>query len=97
MSMLAADPLVAATYCHGNTKITYSLIDQDKDGNASDVNLTVNEKTHRYMTAYSWFGAIQSPPTNFKFAVLGEHEFDPLLVFDTYLLDAKNNKYVYCE
>ncbi len=96
-SALAANPLPAVTYCHGKTTITYSLIDPDKDGKASDVNLTVNGKTHRYMTAYSWFGSVKRPPKNFKFAVLGEHEFDPLLVFDTYLQDTKNNKYVSCK
>ena len=86
-----------ANYCHEKTKISYRLIDPDNDRKASDVALTVKGKTHRYMTAYSWYGSVTRPPENFKFAILGTQEFDPLLVFDTYLLDSKGKKYVYCE
>lgn len=83
-------------YCHGKTVVEYRLVSPDKNGRASDVDLTVNGKTSRYMTAYSWFGSNQPTPTNFKFAILGEKQFDPLLVFDGYLLDAKKNKYTKC-
>jgi hypothetical protein len=48
------------------------------------------------MTAYSWFGSNQVIPKGFKFAILGEKQFDPLLVFDGYLEDAKNNRYIRC-
>ena len=72
------------------------MVNPEKDGKASDVDLTVNGKTNRYMTAYSWFGSNQPTPKNFKFAILGEKQFDPLLVFDGYLEDAKKNKYTKC-
>ncbi len=83
-------------YCHGKTVVEYRLISPEKDGTASDADLIVNGKTSRYMTAYSWFGSNQVPPKGFRFAILGEKQFDPLLVFDTYLQDAKKNKYTKC-
>jgi hypothetical protein len=83
-------------YCRGKTVIEYRLVNPGKDGTASDVDLTVNGKTSRYMTAYSWFGSNQPTPKNFKFAILGEKQFDPLLIFDGYLEDAKKNKYTKC-
>ena len=83
-------------YCFGKTVIEYQLVDPDKNGTASDVDLTVNGKTTRYMTAYSWFGSNQPTPKNFKFAILGKKQFDPILVFDKYLLDAKKQKYTKC-
>jgi hypothetical protein len=83
-------------YCHGKTVVEYRLINPEKNGTASDVDLTVNGKTSRYMTAYSWFGSNQATPKGFKFAILGEKQFDPLLVFDGYLEDAKKNKYKPC-
>lgn len=83
-------------YCHSKTVVEYRLINSDKNGTASDVDLTVNGKTSRYMTAYSWFGSNQATPKGFKFAILGEKQFDPLLVFDGYLEDAKKNKYKPC-
>lgn len=83
-------------YCHAKTVIEYRLINPEKDGTASDVDLTVNGKTKRFMTAYSWFGSNQITPKGFKFAILGEKQFDPLLVFDGYLEDAKKNKYKQC-
>ena len=83
-------------YCHGTTVVEYGLVNPDKDGKASDAELTVNGKTTRYMTAYSWFGSNKPTPKNFKFAILGEKQFDPLLVFETYLLDSKNQKYTKC-
>ena len=83
-------------YCHKKTVVEFRLIDPAKDGTAQDVNLTINGNTKRYMTAYSWFGSNQPTPKNFKFAILGEKEFDPLLVFDSYLLDAKKNRFTKC-
>lgn len=83
-------------YCHGKTVVEYGLVNPDKDGRSSDANLTVNGKTTRYMTAYSWFGLNQTTPKNFKFAILGEKQFDPVLVFDGYLEDAKKNRYIKC-
>jgi hypothetical protein len=92
----AIEKAEGVVYCHGKTVVEYTPINPDKDGRASDVDLTINGKTTRYMTAYSWFGSNQPTPKNFKFAILGEKQFDPLLVFDGYLLDAKKNKYTKC-
>lgn len=97
-------PLVASAiekpegvvYCHGKTIIEYRLVNPEKNGTASDVDLTVNGKTSRFMTAYSWFGSNQETPKGFKFAILGDKQFDPLLVFDRYLVDAKKLKYTKC-
>lgn len=83
-------------YCHGKTVVEYRLINPEKDGTASDVDLTLNGETKRFMTAYSWFGSNQATPRGFKFAILGEKQFDPLLVFDCYLEDAGKNKYKQC-
>ena len=83
-------------YCHAKTVVEYRLITPEKDGIASDVDLTVNGKTSRFMTAYSWFGSNQVTPKGFKFAILGEKQFDPLLVFDTHLMDARKLKYTKC-
>jgi hypothetical protein len=83
-------------YCHGKTVVEYHLINPEKNDTASDVDLTINSKTARYMIAYSWFGSNQATPKGFRFAILGEKQFDPLLVFDGYLLDAKKNKYIKC-
>ena len=83
-------------YCHGKNVVEYRLINPEKNGTASDVDLTINGKTARYMTAYSWFGSNQATPKGFRFAILGEKQFDPLLVFDGHLLDAKKNKYLKC-
>ena len=83
-------------YCYGKTVVEYRLINPEKNGTSSDVDLIINGKTARYMTAYSWFGSNQATPKGFKFAILGEKQFDPLLVFDGYLLDAKKNKYLKC-
>ena len=85
-----------SVYCHGKTVVEYKLVNPEKNGTASDVDLTVNGKTTRFMTAYSWFGSNQATPKGFKFAILGEKQFDPLLVFDTYLEDAKKLKYIKC-
>ena len=83
-------------YCYGKTVIEYRLVNPEKNGTASDVDLTVNGKTIRVMTAYSWFGSNQVAPKGFKFAILGEKQFDPLLVFDGYLEDANKRKYTKC-
>jgi hypothetical protein len=83
-------------YCHGKTVVEYRLVNPDKNGAAANVDVTLNGKTSRYMTAYSWFGSNQPTPKNFKFAILGERQFDPLLVFSDYLTDAKNQKYIKC-
>lgn len=92
----ATEKAEGVVYCHGKTVIEYRLVNPEKNGTASDVDLTVNGKTNRYMTAHSWFGSNQPTPKNFKFAILGEKQFDPLLVFDGYLEDAKKNKYTKC-
>lgn len=96
LGTFATEKTETLVYCHDKTFIEYRLISPDKNGTASDVDLTINGKTSRYMTAYSWFGSNQPTPTNFKFAILGEKQFDPLLVFDGYLQDAKKNKYTKC-
>ncbi len=92
----AIEKAEGVVYCHGNTIVEYGLINPDKDGRVSDVDLTVNGKTTRYMTAYSWFGSNKPTPKNFKFAILGEKQFDPLLVFDGHLEDAKKKKCTKC-
>ena len=83
-------------YCHGKMVVEYRLVNPEKNGTASDIDLTVNGKTNRYITAYSWFGSNQPTPKKFQFAILGEKLFNPLLVFDDYLEDAKKNKYTKC-
>lgn len=95
-SALAIEKPEGIVYCYGKTVIEYRLVNPQKDGTASDVDLTINGKTKRHMTAYSWYGSNQLPPKNFKFAILGEKQFDPLLVFDSYLEDTKKNKYTKC-
>ena len=100
--MIAALPALAierpegVVYCHGKMVVEFHLVNPEKNGTASDVDLTVNGKTSRVMTAYSWFGSSQASPKGFKFAILGEKQFDPLLVFDGYLQDAKKQKYTKC-
>lgn len=96
MPVSAIEKPEGVVYCHGKTVIEYRLVNPEKNGTASDVDLTVNGKTIRVMTAYSWFGSNQATPWGFKFAILGEKQFDPLLVFDSYLLDAKKRKYTKC-
>ena len=95
-SVMAIEKPEGVVYCHGKTVIEYQLVNPEKNGTASDVDLTINGKTARYMTAYSWFGSNQITPKGFKFAILGEKQFDPLLVFDGYLEDAKKRKYTKC-
>jgi hypothetical protein len=93
---IAIEKAEGLVYCHGKTLIEYRLVNPEKNGTASDVDLTINGKTTRYMTAYSWFGSNQHPPKGFIFAILGENQFDPLLVFDNFLEDAKKNKFKKC-
>ena len=95
-SAYAIEKAEGIVYCHGKTVLEYRLVNPEKNGTASDVDLTVNGKTARFITAYSWFGSNQETPKGFKFAILGEKQFDPLLVFDGYLEDAKKNKYTKC-
>lgn len=95
-NLFAIEKAEGPVYCHGKTIIEYRLVNPERNGTASDVDLTVNGKTSRMMTAYSWFGSNQATPKGFKFAILGEKQFDPLLVFDGYLEDAKKNKYTKC-
>jgi len=92
----AIESPAGVVYCHKKTFVEYRLVNPRKDGTAPDVDLIVNGKTKRYMTAYSWFGSNQPTPKNFKFAILGEREFDPLLVFDNYLEDINKNRYQKC-
>jgi len=80
-------------YCYGKTTLEFVF---DRSNQNNDVLLTVNGKTEKRMTAYSWFGSVQAPPKDFKFAILGEGKYDPLLVFKDYLLDAEKHRYVKC-
>lgn len=80
-------------YCYGKTTVEFVF---DRSNQNNDVFLTVNGKTEKLMTAYSWFGSAQVPPNGFKFAILGEGKFDPLLVFEDHLLDTEKHKYVKC-
>lgn len=89
----AIDAPEGVVYCHG--KMVVEFVFDRSDAN-NDVLLTVNGKTNKVMTAYSWFGSVQKPPKGFKFAILGEGKFDPLLVFEDHLLDAAENRYIKC-
>lgn len=95
-SVLAIEAAEGVVYCHKKTVVELKLINPDKDGRSGNVDLTINGKTKQYMTAYSWYGSIQKPPEGFKYAVLGEGRFNPLLVFDKYLLDKYKAKYTQC-
>ena len=95
-NLLAIEKPEGIVYCHGKTVVEYRLINPEKNGTAADVDLTVNGKTTRLMTAYSWFGSNQVTPKGFKFAILGKKQFDPLLIFDGYLEDAKKQRYTKC-
>ncbi len=90
---LAIEAPEGIVYCHGKTTVEFAF---DRSNSNNDVNLVVNGKSQKALTAYSWFGAVQAPPKGFKFAILGKGDFDPLLVFDGYLLDAKKRKYTKC-
>lgn len=96
VNLFAIEKAEGKVYCHGKTVIEYRLVNPEKNGTSSDVDLTVDGKTTRFITAYSWFGSNQATPKGFKFAILGEKTFDPLLVFDDYLEDAKKNRYKKC-
>lgn len=91
--VLAIEPPEGVVYCFRNTTVEFAF---DRSNENNDVFLTVNGKTQKVMTAYSWFGSVQAPPKGFKFAILGEGEFDPLLVFENHLIDANKNKYSKC-
>ena len=90
---LAIEAPEGVVFCHGKTVVEFTF---DRSNANNDVLLTVNGKTEKVMSAYSWFGSVQAPPPGFKYAILGNDVFDPLLVFEDYLLDAKQNKYVKC-
>ncbi|MDP4909007.1 MAG: hypothetical protein NWR19_04990, partial [Burkholderiaceae bacterium] len=90
---LAIEAPEGVVFCHGQTVVEFRL---DRPGANNDVSLTVDGKTERFMSAFSWFGKNQVVPADFKFAILGKDKFDPLLVFESYLLDANQNKYVKC-
>ena len=96
LPVFAIEKAEGVVYCYGKTVIEYRLVNPEKNGTASDVDLTVNGKTSRFMTAYSWFGSNQETPKGFRFAILGEKQFDPLLVFDDYLEDGNKKKYLKC-
>jgi len=91
--LFAAEKLEGVMYCHNQTVIKFNF---DRSNQKNDVVLTVDDKAQTLMTAYSWYGSNQRPPKGFRFAILGEGRFDPLLVFDDYLIDAANNKYIKC-
>ena len=93
----AIEKAEGVVFCHDKTVVEYRLVNPETDGTAPNVDLSVNGKTSRYMTAYSWFGSNQPTPKNFKFAILAEKQFDPLLVFDGYLEDATKQKYMKCK
>lgn len=80
-------------YCYGKTTVEFVF---DRSNQNNDVLLTVNGQSEKLMTAFSWFGSVQAPPKGFKFAILGEGKFDPLLVFEDHLIDAEKHKYVKC-
>ncbi len=90
---LAIEAPEGIVFCHGKTTVEFAFYRLNAN---NDVLLTVNGKTEKFMSAYSWFGSNQSTPMGFKYAILGRDLFDPLLVFDTYLIDANQNKYVKC-
>ena len=92
-SALAIEAPEGVVFCHGKTVVEFTF---DRSNANNDVLLTVNGKTEKFMSAHSWFGSVQAPPPGFKYAILGNDAFDPLLVFQDYLLDAKQNKYVKC-
>lgn len=91
--LVTAQTRDGVTYCHKQTVIAFQF---DRSNGNNDVFLSVDGKSQKLMTAYSWFGSAQQAPKGFKFAILGEGKFDPLLVFDDYLMDAANNRYVKC-
>lgn len=91
--LFAAENAEGITYCHNQTLIKFTV---DRSNKNNDVLLTIDGRTQTLMTAYSWFGSIQQPPKGFRFAILGEGRFDPLLVFEDHLIDAANNRYLKC-
>jgi len=87
------EPPEGVVFCHETTKIEFAF---DRSNKNNDVILVVDGTRQLAMTAYSWFGSAQTVPKDFKFAILGKGDFDPLLVFDKYLIDAKQKKYTQC-
>lgn len=90
---LAIEAPEGVVFCHERTVVEFRF---DRSNANNDVFLTINGKTEKFMSAFSWFGSNQVVPAGFKYAILGNDKFDPLLVFESYLVDAKQNKYVKC-
>lgn len=90
---LAIEAPEGVVFCHERTVVEFRF---DRSNANNDVFLTIDGKTEKFMSAFSWFGSNQVVPAGFKYAILGNDKFDPLLVFESYLVDAKQNKYVKC-
>lgn len=90
---LAIEAPEGVVFCHEQTVVEFRF---DRSNTNNDVFLTIDGKTEKFMSAFSWFGSNQVVPPRFKYAILGNDKFDPLLVFEGYLVDAKQNKYVKC-
>jgi hypothetical protein len=92
-STFAIEAPEGVVFCSQPTVIEFRF---DRTNANNDVFLTIDGKTEKFMSAFSWFGSTHVVPADFKFAILGKDKFDPLLVFESYLLDANQNKYVKC-
>lgn len=92
-STFAIEAPEGVVFCSQPTVIEFRF---DRTNSNNDVFLTIDGKTEKFMSAFSWFGSNQVVPADFKFAILGKDKFDPLLVFESYLLDANQIKYVKC-
>ena len=90
---LAIEAPEGVVFCHEQTVVEFRF---DRSNTNNDVFLTIDGKTEKFMSAFSWFGSNRVVPADFKFAILGKDKFDPLLVFDSYLQDANQYKYVKC-
>ena len=92
-STLAIEAPEVDVFCSQPTVIEFRF---DRTNANYDVFLTIDGKTEKFISAFSWLGSNRVVPADFKFAILGKDKFDPLLVFESYLLDANQNKYVKC-
>ena len=90
---LATEVPEGVVFCHERTVVEFRF---DRSNANNDVFLTIDGKTEKFVSAFSWFGSNQVVPAGFKYAILGNDKFDPLLVFESHLVDAKQNKYVKC-
>lgn len=68
----------------------------DRSNAENDMFLAIDGETEKFISAFSWFGSNHVLAAEFKFAILGKDKFHPLLAFESYLLDANQNKYVKC-